>query len=52
MAEMRKPMLRGKYPEGDHGYRLAVNTRILPGQEGKTIRVGDPVEVVEEVLRG
>ncbi|BAN90234.1 MOSC domain-containing protein [Aeropyrum camini] len=52
VAEMRKPMLRGKYPEGDHGYRLAVNTRILPGQEGKTIRVGDPVEVVEEVLRG
>lgn len=42
----RKPMLRGKYPESDHGYRLSINTVVRPGQEGKVLKIGDPVEVL------
>ena len=45
-VERRKPMLQGKYPEKDHGYRLAINTVIRPGQEGKVLRLGDHVEVL------
>jgi hypothetical protein len=30
----------------DHFYRLAVNTKVPPGQAGKMLRVGDEVEVV------
>ena len=41
----RKPMLRGIYPESDHGYRLVLNTIVLEGH-GSVIRVGDPVEVL------
>jgi len=42
----RKPMLRGKYPDTDHGYRLAINTRIKGGQAGKVLRIGDPVAIL------
>ncbi len=45
-AERRKPMLRGKYPEWDHSYRLAINTVVPPGQAGVKIKIGDPVEVL------
>ncbi len=45
-VERRKPMLKGKYPEDDHGYRLAINTVVPPGQAGVKIRIGDPVEVL------
>lgn len=31
----------------NHYYRLAINTRLLPGQGGKTLRVGDEVRVWE-----
>jgi MOSC domain-containing protein len=30
----------------DHFYRLAVNTRVPPGQAGKTISVGDEIEIL------
>ncbi len=45
-VERRRPTLLGRCPEGDHGYRLAINTVIRPGQEEKVLRLGDPVEVL------
>lgn len=30
----------------DHFYRLAVNTKVPPGQAGKTLRVGDEVAII------
>jgi len=47
-VERRRPMLRGRYPEGDHGYRLAVNAVVVEGRGGGVVRVGDPVVVLGE----
>ncbi|MEB3862017.1 MAG: MOSC N-terminal beta barrel domain-containing protein [Desulfurococcales archaeon] len=45
LSRRRKPMLRGKYPESDHGYRLVLNTVVIDGH-GSTLRVGDRVEAI------
>ncbi len=43
----KRPPLR-QLP-GDHNYRLAVNTTIPAGQEGKKLRVGDRVFIVSKL---
>ncbi|MEB3788109.1 MAG: MOSC N-terminal beta barrel domain-containing protein [Desulfurococcales archaeon] len=48
-ARRRKPMLKGKYPESDAGYRLVLNTITLHGSAGKTLRLFDPVRVEHTV---
>lgn len=47
-ADRRRAALPNWAPRGpfDHYYRLAVNTRLGFAQQGKTIRVGDRVELV------
>ncbi|MCE4602749.1 MAG: MOSC N-terminal beta barrel domain-containing protein [Desulfurococcales archaeon] len=45
LSRRRKPMLMGKYPEDDHGYRLILNTVVVDGY-GSILRVGDRVDVL------
>ncbi len=44
-AARRRHMLQGKYPEGDAGYRLVLNTVTPKESIGRTIRIFDPVRV-------